>query len=139
MSEVAIFCGYEISNEGKVYSVAHNWRGYGKRQLQFVKDRDNYLCVRLTIDGFRKKFRVHRLVADHFLPARPSAKHEVRHLNGDKFDNRAVNLCWGTQKENAADRYLHGRTSCGLPHSEAVRNGMQIAMLKGVRIGRPTK
>jgi hypothetical protein len=87
--------GYAVTRDGRVYSTASNWRGYGVRELARTPDDDGYLCVRLTIDkGRRKRVAVHKLVAAIFLPPRP-AGHEVRHLNGTKTDNRDDNLAWG--------------------------------------------
>lgn len=42
---------------------------------------------------------MHRLVASAFVP-NPASKPEVNHINEDKLDNRACNLCWMTHKEN---------------------------------------
>ena len=33
---------------------------------------------------------------------------ECRHLNGNRQDNRLVNLCWGTRHENIMDAVKHG-------------------------------
>jgi hypothetical protein len=117
--------GYEITHDGRVFSTAHNWRGYGRREMMQQPNAHGYPSVRLTLEGKRTRIAVHRLVASRFLPPRPSLKHEVRHLNGDKTDNRASNLAWGTAKENAADREAHGRTSRGPQHAAAIIAGLE--------------
>lgn len=76
----------------------------------------NYLGVSLCSRraGIDKVTRhVHELVALAFLGPPPSAEHEVRHLDGDRTNNRPSNLVYGTAKENAADREAHGRTARG--------------------------
>ena len=126
--------GYEVTRDGRVYSTASNWRGYGTRELAQHADSDGYPSVRLTQNGRRQRVAVHRLVAIVHLGPAPSAAHEVRHLNGDKSDNRVENLAWGTRKQNAADRARHGRTSRGEVHSAAVRRGLPEV---SVALGRP--
>ena len=117
--------GYEVTRDGRVFSTGSNWRGYGRRELVQRLDPFGYPSVRLTIDGRRKRYAVHRLVAATHLDSKPSAGHEVRHLDGDKLNNNASNLCWGTAKENADDRKRHGRTSSGERHSLAIKRGIQ--------------
>ena len=117
--------GYEVTRDGKVFSLATNWRGYGKREMQQTPNDDGYPSVRILVDGKRKHLAVHVLVARQYLPARPSPKHEVRHLNGNKENACADNLAWGTQKENADDRERHGRTSRGACHSAFIKNGLE--------------
>lgn len=113
--------GYEVTEDGRVYSTTSNWRGYGKRELAQDPNTDGYPSVRLYINGKRTRMSVHRLVARCYLPARPTLSHEVRHLDGDKNNNHRRNLAWGTRKDNADDRERHGRTSRGERHSEALR------------------
>lgn len=117
--------GYRVTVDGRVYSVVHNWRGYGIRELQQTPNSCGYLSVRLSVDGKRTRLAVHRLVARAFLGPKPSPRHEIRHLNGDKTDNSVENLAWGTGKENAADRARHGRTSHGPRHSAAIKAGLE--------------
>lgn len=116
--------GYEVTRDGRVLSVSHNWRGYGRRELRQHLDAYGYPRVRLTIGGRRRAYLVHRLVAANHLEPRPTDKHEVCHINGDKTDNRVENLRWGTRKENAADRERHGNTSRGKSHSDAIKAGI---------------
>lgn len=116
---------YEVTEDGRVFSLNSNWRGYGRRELRQDRNFHGYPSVRLTEKSNKRiRITVHRLVALGYLPDRPSSAHEVRHLNGDKTNNAAVNLAWGTRKENAEDRERHGRTSRGDRHSKAIKRGL---------------
>ena len=75
--------------------------------------RRTYLSVNLEIDGRCGQKSVHRLIALTFLGAPPTAKHHAAHINGDSFDNRAVNLRWSSPSENERDKLLHGRHNRG--------------------------
>lgn len=114
---------YFISETGHVYSTT-GWRGHSSRPMRQSLNKDGYKYVRLTIDGRRIKFRVHKLVCELFHGLPPSGLYEVCHIDGDKLNNCAANLRWGTRKDNAADRELHGRTSRGTKHSEFIKNGI---------------
>lgn len=118
--------GYEVMRDGRIFST-NNWRGYGRRQLVPDLNDDGYPSVRLTIDGKRTRYAVHTLVAAHHLPPKPSDKHQIRHLDGNKMNSNADNLAWGTAKENADDRENHGRTSRGNRHSVFVKAGLEAA------------
>jgi len=113
--------GYEVTRDGRVFSLATNWRGYGRREMAQQPNEDGYPSVRILLEGKRKRLTVHVMVAIHHLPPRPSSKHQIRHLDGDKANPSAGNLAWGTAKENADDRERHGRTSRGASHSAALR------------------
>lgn len=119
--------GYEIDTHGQVFSVGHNWRGYGRRKLVQDIDSHGYPSVRVTVEGRRKRIPVYRLIAATFLRERPSSKHEVRHLDGNKRNSHYTNLEWGTRKDNAQDRAVHGRTSKGSRHSEAIKVGIRAS------------
>lgn len=64
-----------------------------------ILQHSGYCHVGLWRGGVCKQARVHRLVAEAFLP-NPENKPTVNHLNEDKTDNRACNLEWATYKEN---------------------------------------
>ena len=90
---------YEVSNIGRVRSLNYKRTGKGKI-LKNIEDYKGYLEVGLTKNGKRKQFKVHRLVAEAFIP-NPENKPCIDHINTVKSDNRVENLRWVTYKENS--------------------------------------
>lgn len=119
-TEILGAAGYFVTREGAVISCGTNWRGYGGRRLAIAPNSHGYASVRITRNGRRSRVLVHLLVAEAFLPPKPSLYHQVRHKNGRRMDPRADNLEWGTAKDNAVDRDRHGTTASG------DRNGMRV-------------
>lgn len=109
--------GHHVTRSGVVYSP----RGH---RLKVFQNDDGYACVSMTVNGKRVRKCVHTLVAWVHIGPRPSPTHEVRHLDGDRMNPHADNLSWGTRKENAADRELHGRTSRGARHSARISQAL---------------
>ena len=87
---------YKASNLGQIMTVKT------VRIRKLIVTPRGYKQVGLSRDGVSKTFRVHTLVALSFYGPRPDGL-EVRHLNGDKLDNRLVNLKYGTRSENRLD------------------------------------
>lgn len=83
---------YAITEEGQVWSY--------KRKI-FLKPclTRGYLWVGLCKNGITKKFKIHRLVAEAFIP-NPENKPEVNHKDENKQNNCVSNLEWMTTKEN---------------------------------------
>ncbi len=99
---------YQISNLGRVKSLKQLYGGtyvYREKLITPIKQKyDDYHYVNLYKNGKQRHFKVHRLVAIHFLP-NPKGKREINHINGCKSDNRAENLEWVTPKENMKHAY----------------------------------
>lgn len=56
----------------------------------------------------RVQHYLHRLVCEAFNGPPPFDDAVCRHLDGDRLNNLAENLAWGTQAENVADAKAHG-------------------------------
>lgn len=63
------------------------------------KEHNGYLSVALQVKNKQKRYNVHRLVAQAFIP-NPENKPQVNHIDGNKHNNRVDNLEWATREEN---------------------------------------
>lgn len=119
------FTGYQVSNTGRVRSFwrkKHYPTGYGtyrylsdQPQIMSLSDDGNgYTKVMLYSheDGRRYCRKVHRLVAEAFLPHDPKIDGDtVDHIESGpigKLNNRLTNLRWMSRSENIRKAYRDG-------------------------------
>lgn len=97
---------YEVSSLGRVRAISHlswNGKGYFMTKEKVLKPRMKkwgYLSVALSKDNKAKEFKVHRLVANAFIP-NPHQLPQVNHKDERKTNNCATNLEWCTAKYNS--------------------------------------
>ena len=89
---------YQVSNDGKVRSLNYRQTGQ-KKKMKLLKNSRGYMRVDLCKNGKVKTFKVHRLVAQTFIP-NPQNKPQVNHIDENKANNCMWNLEWTTAKEN---------------------------------------
>lgn len=115
---------YEISNLGNVKSLMriHTIKIDGRdpytriNKEKILKQRvnkDKYHTIKLHLNGKKKEYPIHRLVAGAFIE-NPLNKPEVNHDNGIKSDNKVENLTWMTRSENIKHAYDTGLNKIGV-------------------------
>ena len=130
---------YLISNKGRVKSIARwydnkasGWRFIKERLLACGVNASGYCRVSFSL-GSRKDiaaYRVHRLVADAFIPNTEN-KPFVNHINAIKTDNRVENLEWCTGQENTIHAIDMGlRSGVGEDNVKAKCTAEQIMQIR---------
>ena len=145
---------YQISNYGRIRS--RNYRNEGKVQLLHISAfGGNYLKVGLRKDGKVKYYRVHRLVAENFLPLPFSGQTQVEHIDGNRQNNyvkceiingairvhlNGTNIRWTTPKGNMANEITRLRISIAKTNpSEEARRRMSEGQKRRFARERETK
>jgi hypothetical protein len=85
---------YAISNYGKVKSLKKN------KILKNIYDKKGYLYIGLSKNGKETKFKIHRLVASHFIENSKNLP-QVDHIDRIKDNNIVTNLRWANNSMNA--------------------------------------
>ena len=93
---------YQISNCGRVKSSKRKGTLGGIMKPQ--PDTKGYLRIRIHKNNVGSTYKIHRLVAQHFIP-NPQNKPQVNHLDRVKTNNNDWNLEWATSKENAIHKH----------------------------------
>ena len=89
---------YQVNQFGQVRNAKTKKRLYGSPD-----PKHGYLRVDLRKDGKRKTYRIHRLVAEAFIP-NPDNYDTVDHIDFNRKNNNVINLRWLSRKENSQRR-----------------------------------
>lgn len=88
-------CGYETRYEVSNFGRVRNADGHILKPIK----RRGYLCLNFCVNGLRKDMKIHRIVAEAFIP-NPDELPFVNHKDEDKENNAVWNLEWCTTQYN---------------------------------------
>ncbi len=127
---------YLITDDGRVWSIFANRFLSTKRR---IPKESGYVTVSLHRRGkLLRQCLAHRVVAENYLPPRPTPKHEINHINGIKWDNRTENLEWVTRSENILHADRIGLRQLGENHHLAKLSNSEILRIRSLE-GRYTQ
>ena len=92
---------YAISNYGRVKNIATD------KILSPVNNSKGYYKVELRKEKIGKRYYIHRMVAEAFLP-NPNNKTEVNHRDSNPSNNHISNLEWVSSSENTKHAVYKG-------------------------------
>ena len=129
---------YKVSNWGRILSL--NYLNTGKAKLRTpVEDKDGYFTVQLSKNGKYKTCKVHRLVAETFLP-NPENLPEVNHKDENKknnfvflnedgsVDKEKSNLEWKTHRDNINHGTHNERMRKALTNGKLSKKVLQLSL-----------
>lgn len=98
--------GYYISESGLIYVLYSDNMYFLKKNYQ--NKYNNYLYCGIKYQGQIKTERVHRLVAQAFLPNHNTKLTIIGHKDNDKTNNHVDNLYWTTTSDNTKKAFDDG-------------------------------
>ena len=122
------FNGYEFHPDGFVISKI-------KGSPKILKPIKLGKYVGLTLkrsDGHTERAYLHRLICEAHLGPCPEGM-ECRHLDGNRLNNSASNLVWGTKLQNQNDKESHGTIPFGEKNPMAKLTESRVRKMRKLR------
>lgn len=109
---------YEVSNTGRVRGktrtvnyIDGRVKVFEAKEITPTPNTDGYMSLKLCRGNTYKTVRVHRLVAQAFIP-NPNNYPEVNHIDCDRTNNNVSNLEWCTHEQNVRYAIEAGNHIC---------------------------
>lgn len=127
---------YQVSSFGQVRSLKRGTTS--GRVLSVGRGNGGYQHVSLSKNGVTTTRKVHRLVAEVFLPNLDNLP-EVNHIDPDKDNNSVRNLEWVTRQQNHDHSIRVGiRAEKGENHVRSVLSDKQVSLIRKIKWDRET-
>ena len=106
---------YQISNKGRIKSLKRK-NVTADKILTPRLDKDGYMLINLYKSNHKTTFKIHRLVAQHFIP-NPDNLPQINHKDENKVNNNVTNLEWCSIKYNNNYRNRYSRLPQNKPNN----------------------
>jgi len=115
---------YIVSNKGNVaYKTT-----YGEYRGRKINYHTPYGSFSVTLNGKNSCIYLHRIVSSLFIGERPKGM-VIRHLDGNKNNNKVENLKYGYPSENILDTIKHGSLK-GIKNGRSKLDNRDVGIIK---------
>jgi hypothetical protein len=128
--------GYEVSEDGDVRHTSRKATRPAGYVLKGCVQRDGYRIYKLTVFGFKRIYKAHRLVCEAFHGRPPNERMEVAHFDGNPANNHYTNLRWASRQENDRDRVAHGTDPRGERNPRAILDWSKVREIRARYTGK---
>ena len=114
------------------YLIYEDGRVFSKKRNKFMKAWSNwkgYYEVGLCKDGKRKLFKIHRLIALHYIP-NPNNYEEVDHKDRNRQNNSIDNLRWVNRSVNQQNKGLFKTNKLGISNISQRKDDYQFKIVR---------
>ena len=118
--EIIDYPNYLIYDDGRVWGM--KTKGRAERFMKQSLNEDGYYRLSLTNNNGTKKFRTHRLVAQHYI-ANTHNFTEVDHIDGEPSNNHFTNLRWCSRSINCMNRKIFKTNKSGFKNISQRKTG----------------
>lgn len=120
---------YAVSNFGQVKRLLSTTNTRAGKILTPIAMPNKYLIVNLWFKNVVRKHYIHRLVLLAFA-GKPQTNQISRHLDGNRKNNKLINLAWGTPLENRQDALRHGTIQRGEDRYNAILTECSVRQIR---------
>ena len=106
---------YDVVGYEGLYKINKNGEVWGCKRNKFLRqynDPDGYFCLRLCKDNHTTHHRIHRLLAQVFIP-NPENLPLTDHIDQNKINNILDNLRWASHSTNQQNKKKGKRNTSG--------------------------
>jgi len=136
---------YKVSNLGRVKSLERIVTDRNGVEMPFpsvmkknTKSKTGYWHVNLWKDNKVKFKKVHRLIAEVFIP-NPENKPQINHIDSNRLNNEISNLEWCTASENTIHAVRLGRIKSPMVGTKGLYHSNNKPVIQLSKDGEPIK